>query len=150
MRCVDVVVALLALSWGVNSGEADYTHQDAWGGTCTTGKGQSPININSSSTTGCTTTNFYMTLWDGDTYVSPVLEEPSNLFSAFPSSTISVIDADGDLLEYQSAQYHIHAGGEHQVNGKSAALELHLVHTISPYFTDPRNYAVVGLLFDVD
>lgn len=149
MNLFQFAAAFAVLCLICRAGEADYTHQDSWGGACN-GTGQSPINIVNASTTKCSTTKFTISFWDGMTYVSPITAEPSSLFSEFPSSVLSIVDADGDLLEYTSIQYHIHRGAEHRVEGVQAALELHLVHKLSPYFDDPRNYAVVGLLFYLD
>lgn len=151
MNLFQFAAAFALLCLICRAGEADYTHQDSWGGTCN-GTGQSPINIVNASTTQCSTTKFTMSFWDGLTYVSPIDTdtEASSLFSEFPSSVLTIVDADGDVLEYTSIQYHIHSGAEHRVEGVQAALELHLVHKLSPYFDDPRNYAVVGLLFYLD
>lgn len=57
---------------------------------------------------------------------------------------------EGNLLQYLSAQYHIHVGSEHTINGVQSALELHLVHKLYGLFQNTNNYAVIGLLFDLD
>lgn len=84
------------------------------------------------------------------TSVYPITTQPSNLFSEFPSSVLTIVDIDGNILEYVSAQYHMHVGSEHRFNGVQSALELHLVHKLYGLFQNVNNYAVVGLMFDID
>lgn len=135
---------LLVLSRGE---DVDYTHQNTWDGVCTTGKRQSPIDIEDSVTDTCGNAKFAVSFWDGLTSVFPSTTQPSNLLSTFPSSIINMVDMDGNVLSYTSAQYHIHVGSEHRVNGVQVALELHLVHKLSSLFQNTNNYAVIGLLF---
>lgn len=45
--------------------------------------------------------------------------------------------------EYALIQFHHHAPGEHTINGRPAALEIHLVHRSAA-----GSHAVVGVLFE--
>lgn len=77
-------------------------------------------------------------------------EEDKCLKSEFPSSVLTIVNEYGFILQYGSAQYHIHVGSEHKVDGHQAALEFHIVHKLNPFYKDVMTYAVVGLLFDID
>jgi carbonic anhydrase len=54
------------------------------------------------------------------------------------------------VLEYASAQYHIHIGSEHRIDGVQYAMELHLVHTLYGLFQNALNISVIGMLFQID
>ncbi len=92
------------------AGSSTYNNQGAWGGICTSGLRQSPININTSNITQCGNTKASIFLWDGPTTVEPLTGPTSSLHSEFPSSILSIVDNDNNMLQYVAAQYHIHVG----------------------------------------
>lgn len=58
-------------------------------------------------------------------------------FADESSDTLKIGDAN-----YKLAQFHFHSPSEHTINGKRAAMEIHLVHK------DGDNLAVVGILIE--
>lgn len=58
-------------------------------------------------------------------------------FSDKGAETLKIGDAN-----YKLAQFHFHSPSEHTINGKHAAMEMHLVHK------DGENLAVIGILIE--
>jgi len=46
-------------------------------------------------------------------------------------STLTAPTIDGYKYNYRSLNMHIHTPSEHQINGQSYEMELHIVHTLS-------------------
>lgn len=63
---------------------------------------------------------------------------------------LTIVDVNSNLLQYVSAQYHLHTPSEHHIDGASSAVELHIVHKLFSLFSDTNSYAVIGLLFDIN
>lgn len=99
---------------------------------CSTGKSQSPINIE-----------------------APAAEDLPNIVFNYQPSEVNILNNghtaqvnydEGSYIEldgvkYNVAQFHYHAPSEHTVDGKTFAAELHIVHK-----TADGKLAVVGLL----
>lgn len=63
------------------------------------------------------------------------------------NSWIRYSNSTNDYI-FKAFQFHFHQPSEHHINGQSYPLEIHLVHVLdNPTITE---YAVVGLLFEVD
>jgi carbonic anhydrase len=66
-------------------------------------------------------------------------------------SNLYATDIDGNLFGYEAREFHFHAPSEHKVEGTQYDLEMHIVHSLKADFTaEKRNYAVVGIFFQVD
>jgi len=109
----------------------------SWGGTCATGRQQSPIDIPESGGSGgeVRTINFH--------YGKSSATITNN------GHTIMVTPAAGNSVEiggktYQLAQFHFHTPSEHLSEGNHDPMELHLVHVDAA----GKPKLVVGVLID--
>ncbi len=111
-----------------------------WGGlvsdyrVCKSGREQSPVNING-STTG-----------RSQSIIFGYSTRPNNIVNN--GHTIQVNMKKGSRITvngkiYQLRQFHFHSPSEHQVNGQHAAMVIHFVHQ-----ADDGQLGVVGLLLD--
>lgn len=138
----------------------DYGDTSSWGGSCTTGSSQSPIDINSRETNSCPST-----MW-------VKVNIPCMAFSynetgqdlAVTSGEISQISfvENGEYSVYEAEQFHFHAPSEHTINEEQYALEMHIKHTrlgtastdsdLSGYNMSSDSYtnAVLAILFKED
>ncbi len=101
--------------------------------TCTTGKSQSPIDISKAIEQDLSNITFHY--------------QPSKVNILNNGHTVQVNYDAGSYIEldgarYDVAQFHYHAPGEHEIDGKSFAAELHIVHKSAA-----GSLAVVGILF---
>ncbi len=99
---------------------------------CESGRDQSPINIKNAVESTPATISF--------DYKSSPLVVVNN------GHTIQVNYAQGSSVtingeKYALVQFHFHTPSEHQINGKAAAMELHLVHR-----NEAGKLAVVGVM----
>jgi len=108
-----------------------------WTGTCSTGKHQSPINIETENldTTVCVrrgeeaskphSINYHYTLGQN-------LSMVHNGYSLQVAGNLGFVTVGGcnpcDGQGYNVKQFHFHSPSEHTVNNKSYPLELHIVH----------------------
>jgi carbonic anhydrase len=66
-------------------------------------------------------------------------------------SSLYATDIDGNHYGYEAREFHFHAPSEHRVEGTQYDVEMHIVHSLKAEFTaEKRNYAVVGIFFEVD
>jgi len=115
-------------SWSYTSNGTD------WGGTCQSGKHQSPIDIAAHQT---------VCVREGESSAQPYrinyhYKLAQNLSMAFNGYSLQVAGDLGfvtiggcnpcDGLEYDFKQFHFHAPAEHTIDGKRYPMELHLVH----------------------
>ena len=135
-----------------SSSDYSYWYQNQWPGVCTTGKKQSPININTGSV-------------QCNTYLKPLLlshayyktmpgkwENKGHTVQFTPQSGIKAYMLT-PIGTYKLLQVHMHwgssagSGSEHFVNGWSADLEVHFVHKKVGAVdqTDCDYYAVLGV-----
>lgn len=118
------------------AGDEHWSHDDpgAWGGTCATGREQSPVDL-----TGARGEDLADIEFDYG---------PSPVTVANTGHTIQAEYAEGGSIEvdgttYDLVQFHFHAPSEHTVDGRHAAAELHLVHQDAD-----GHLAVVGVLVE--
>lgn len=133
----DPSVAFGPNTWGLVGPPADTCGFRTDRGIYPFGQTQSPINIvtaNAGAAGGRTLTFSY------GTALPYVIENTGNTIEV-PGSTNSYLTYNG--VRYNLVQFHVHATSEHTLNGKSYALEAHLVHR-----NDLGQLAVVGVLFD--
>jgi carbonic anhydrase len=101
---------------------------------CTEGKNQSPINL-----TEFIESELSPCAFDYGTHATEILNN---------GHTIQANIASGSKLRFEKKdfelkQLHFHAPSENQINGKSFAMEAHLVHA-----TEDGNLAVIAVMFD--
>ena len=66
-------------------------------------------------------------------------------------SNLYATDIDGNHYGYEAKEFHFHSPSEHKVEGTQYDMEMHIVHSLKAEFTaEQRNYAVVGIFFQVD
>lgn len=110
-----------------NWGELDPAYE-----TCGTGKSQSPIDVSTPKEQDLTNISFHY--------------QPSEVNILNNGHTVQVNYDAGSYIEldgvrYNVAQFHYHAPSEHEIDGKSFAAELHIVHKSAD-----GSLAVVGIL----
>jgi carbonic anhydrase len=100
------------------------------------GKAQSPVNIGSGDTVTADIVSKPVFQYSAAGYE---LENNGHTIELVPSAYDNYITLDGNT--YRLQQFHFHSPGEHQINGESFAMELHLVHKDAG-----GNLAVAGFL----
>jgi carbonic anhydrase len=87
--------------------------------TCEVGQKQTPINL-----TGAVRGNELPVTFDYHAFPLKIVNNGHTIqVNASPGSSITIGDT-----KYELAQFHFHHPSEHQIEGKAAELELHLVH----------------------
>ncbi|XP_035712483.1 uncharacterized protein LOC118437531 isoform X1 [Folsomia candida] len=149
---VRVASAGSGLKWCYDAASCGPAH---WGGLCSSGKKQSPINIPTAKVTARTAVSTRIIL--NRNYALPKLFFVKNTGHTLQLS----INADdkskcfllGDGLgkkPYYFSQLHFHwgpndqVGSEHRISGKTYPLEMHMVHK---QIKDPSKIAVISVLF---
>ena len=130
----------------------DYYHQENWGGVCTTGRHQSPIDIRTADVVeGGRTENLIFNNWDYE--LSGGITNNGHTFKFTPFAGIPAVTTTTHLGEYRLLGFDVHwgendmEGSEHLINGRSAALEFHFVHErVSKTGPESEMFAVVGIL----
>ncbi len=130
-----------------------YHHQEEWGGTCTTGKKQSPIDIITSEVKkdpelGQLEFNDWTSNHNGDFNNTghSVQFDPNNPGSATLKTRMGM---------YALQQFHMHwgaksgEGSEHRIDGAASELEVHFVHTKQDPKQRGPTYVVVAVLGEV-
>ena len=104
---------------------------------CQSGKNQSPIDITSSL-------DAHIAPLDVHYFQSPVvlLNNGHTIQASFDQQANNLVDFDNIKADLQ--QFHFHAPSENTINGKHAAMEMHLVHTESN-----GDVVVVAVMFDI-
>jgi len=135
-------------SWSYSSKGSD------WSGTCQSGKHQSPINIVHHDT---------ICVRDGESSAQPYrinyhYKLAQNLSMAYNGYSLQVAGDLGfvtvggcnpcDGQEYDVKQFHFHAPSEHQIDGKTYPMELHIVHQ-KKGSSDLNDLLFVSILFYV-
>ena len=150
-----LICAAIALSFVVggfhrlNSQESESKHWD-YGGTwnptqwgeldpeyalCSSGKNQSPININSQATVKSDSKLEF----DYNSIPIKIINNGHSIEIEFASGSYATIEGE----KYELEQFHFHTPSEHHVDGKATAGELHLVHR-----NEADNLAVVGIFLE--
>ncbi len=102
--------------------------------TCGTGKSQSPIDLTGATAQDVTNIEFNY--------------QPSRIHIVNNGHSVQVNYDPGSYIEvdgqrYNLLQFHFHAPSEHEVDGKSFPMEMHLVHK-----NDAGQLAVIGVFLD--
>ncbi|HEY9653164.1 MAG TPA: carbonic anhydrase family protein [Coleofasciculaceae cyanobacterium] len=109
--------------------------------TCRTGNEQSPIDLKS-SLLGSILSPPANIQFNYQSVISPLVQNNGHTIQVnYPLPSNSTMTVDGKT--YKLVQFHLHTPSEHWVNGKAAALELHLVHQ-----DDQGKLAVVGVFLE--
>jgi len=131
----------------------EYDDQDEWTGNCNTGSLQSPIDIDDDDKTCDETMIFDLTLTTGNSSLT-VVDDGESYVVAYTGSTLYASDVSGILTAYQSVNFHFHIPSEHQIDGETYDLEMHMLHSITTSFLNKnlttRTSAAVSILFEVD
>ncbi|BBN19521.1 hypothetical protein MPTK1_8g11360 [Marchantia polymorpha subsp. ruderalis] len=115
----------------------------SWGGLCNIGRSQTPIDIVSSEA-----------VVDRSLSVLKV-DYSSRTRATITNSAVNLeLEVDGEMPfgklylddTYNLIGFHFHAPSEHEINGQSYDLELHLVHQIDS--SNSTDLAVIGLLYN--
>lgn len=144
MMVVSILLPQGAIAWGHPAlpewSYAGETHPDHWGdlspayALCAQGQNQSPIDV---------------TAWvEGNRTPLEVDYAPTPLAIRNDGHTLQVYDQVGQHLriqdqDYRLIQFHFHTPSEHQRGGRSAPMEVHLVHR-----NGAGDLAVVGILVE--
>ena len=134
-------LSALAAPWGYTgeTGPAQWGEISKEYTTCQTGTNQSPIDIQSSTTSKLGLPALNMQYVDGPTRFLSIDHMLRATMSSYASSSIEV-----DEKIYYLKQLDFHAPSEHTLNGKTYPLELQLVHKNSN-----GDVAIVAVMFDV-
>jgi len=160
MKSYLVVLSCLAtcfaLAFGAGgSSNWKYGDESKWPGDCTTGKRQSPINIETSKATKKTEyKDFILTNFD-KMQMNQKFEHTGTTVKLSFDAGMTV--QNGDLNgTYNVLQLHFHwskaasdTGAEHQIDSKKYPLELHIV-TQNKQNPSGSELAVLGFVFEVD
>lgn len=131
----------LAVPWG-------YTEENGtarWGeiskayATCQTGINQSPIDIQTTTTSKLGLPALNMQYVDGPTRFRSINHTLQATMSSYTSNSIEI----DETLHYLK-QFEFHAPSEHALNGKTYPLELQLLHK-----NQSGDIAIVAVMFDV-
>jgi len=124
------------VNWGYE-GEAGPAH---WGGlstdyaVCGEGKRQSPVDVKGATGAELKELGIHY-------YVHHELPIVNNGHTVQVNTEAGQLSVDGE--KYKLLQFHFHAPSEHTVDGKSHAMEMHLVHK-----NDKGALAVIGVFID--
>ena len=162
-----LIVSILNKNIQCATKEPSYGLQgDDWGGTCATGKAQSPINVVTSSTIKTNFTPLSFTNYDQEVSLKILNTAHTIKFTIPPPFDSLPLYVQGGGLEdtFQFLQGHLHwgskdrKGSEHTLDGYSAPMELHLVHFNTKYGSTANeaiaankynSLAVLSVMFDV-
>lgn len=135
------------------SAQVDYLYSQQgsdWPGTCASGTSQSPIDIDTSSSSVQSASQGTQGYLELSTSYSPITVEGvfTTLTYILDSSNsdygmLTLSSEAGSDKVYIAQQFHFHAPSEHTFDGDHADLEMHIVH-----LTENSEIAVIALFFD--
>ncbi|KAK9702790.1 Eukaryotic-type carbonic anhydrase [Popillia japonica] len=148
-----LVFIVFFLAVGVRNADWDYKNDSTWGGTCSSGTQQSPINLVAD-----------------DTVLEQIFDQfkfhnydiPYEATAINNGHTVKITLAAGDspikisggglIGNYILDSLHFHWESEHTVDGKQFPLEMHLVHYSERYdntaSANAEGLAVLGVFFE--
>ena len=139
MKKLLMLAAALAISSAAGAEEHHWSYEGAagpahWGGLCSTGKNQSPVDVHDAVRAKLAPLSFnYSSL------AQDILNNGHTVQVTYaPGSTLVV-----DSHQYQLKQFHFHAPSENLVDGKRFPLEAHFVHA-----DQDGSLAVVAVFFE--
>lgn len=139
MKKLLILATALAVSSAAVAEDHHWSYEGAhgpahWGGLCTSGKNQSPVDLRDAVSAKLAPLSF-----EYETLAQDVLNNGHTVQVTYvPGSSLAV-----DSHRYQLKQFHFHAPSENLLNGKQFPLEAHFVHADAE-----GNLAVVGVFFD--
>jgi carbonic anhydrase len=113
-------------------GPANWGKLDTAYATCGTGKSQSPIDVSTPNEQDLANVSFHYQSSEVN-----ILNNGHTVQVNYDAGSYIELDA----VRYDVAQFHYHAPSEHEIDGKSFAAELHIVHKSAD-----GSLAVVGIL----
>jgi carbonic anhydrase len=123
-------VALAEEHWSYE-GDGGPSH---WGGLCSSGKNQSPVDLRDAVTAKLAPLSFKY-----DSLAQDVFNNGHTVQVTYAPGSMLTVDAH----QYQLKQFHFHAPSENLLNGKHFPLEAHFVHADAD-----GNLAVVAVFFE--
>ena len=161
-----VAVGMAALTTAVGAQERCDTHAEHWTyekdkGTgpscwgqiespnnklCAEGRTQSPVNFKTGELTSLVSSK--RQVWRYPFVPLTIWNNGHAIVLKIPDEGPKAWNWEVNGVRYALKQMHFHAPGEHEINGKAAPLEMHMVHeSIAP---GPKRLAVRATLFKVD
>jgi carbonic anhydrase len=125
------LLLIVALAGCAHHAPTHFSYGEPWGGTCASGREQSPINLHAA---GGFAPKLEFEYWPSRTRL--INNGHTVQLEYDPGSALTV-----DGVRYALVQMHFHHPSEHTLDGTGAALELHLVHKSAD-----GKLAVVGVL----
>lgn len=148
-----LLVSLLTATHASSGPQLNYNEQNHWGGVCTTGIAQSPINVPAPSRNVRLPTSTKFIVLPKSTFTMTNLNNANTVKYALPSGTKATIP----WLQNRKitlVQLHLHwgktaaHGSEHMIRGKAYAAESHLVTSYTD-FDGTTKYTVIARLFQL-
>lgn len=142
MKACFCLLLTLAAGWNYNSQGSD------WGDNCQSGVDQSPINIDTGSTSKLGS-DYQMTIYYyGKTCSRTVVNDGNVVYMEGDFGWISVIDLDGDPRKFLVQKVEFHMESEHKVDDEPAWMEMEIYHKVddSDYTVDFPSLAVVSVM----
>ncbi|MFH0263341.1 carbonic anhydrase [Vibrio barjaei] len=128
--------AVVAQSWGYGADNGP-AHWGSFSSTCSQGKNQSPIDIETQSLTAAE-----MTPLEFD--YSGAIDNVTNNGHTIQINVTGNNTLKLDQQTFSLKQFHFHTPSENTINGKHASLEAHFVHA-----NDNGELAVVAVMYDI-
>lgn len=126
-----------------------------WGGSCDTGRRQSPIDVNYKAAVKGAYPEFVFVNYDQPLRNASLVNNGHTIQVNVDEVSASIYGG-GLRSKYILEQFHFHWSSEHTVSDQRYALEVHLVHRSSKYATiaeasaEKAGIAVLAVLFHVD
>ncbi|KAL4448809.1 hypothetical protein ABPG74_012898 [Tetrahymena malaccensis] len=160
LKYLTLVIILLIAQ--IQATDYSYINQGSdWGGTCTSGSLQSPIDI--SDVQGSCDNTMNLTLQLSNQNLNTQILKSQVLSSTAPAnqywSYLYASNLDGVISGYQSNYFSIHSPAENYLNGSQPDVELQIFHTINTNFaqtapstsTEPiTQFAIVSIMFSIN
>lgn len=157
-----VILGLALSSGGADTWEYPKPNPDGsvgqpenWGGSCDTGRRQSPIDVNHKAAVKGAYPEFVFVNYDQPMRNASLVNNGHTIQVDVDEVQASVYGG-GLRNKYILEQFHFHWSSEHTLDDQRYALEVHLVHRNSKYLTiteaaaEKAGIAVLAVLFHVD
>ena len=149
------LVAVVTVAFAAD-GPFNYVDQDAWGGDCTSGKRQSPVDISLTDVKeGGDLIDLVLEGWEKER--TGTLRNTGSTVKFEPDDDESFAETTNHKGTYKLLQFHLHwgdannVGSEHLVDGKATSAEIHFVHRNPDEPAESGDaFAVVGVRVVVD
>ena len=139
------LASTLAVAALAAEGEYNYYKMGAdWGGTCATGREQSPINFHDFGMMYSEKINLQTEGYINYSPATVTKGKDTVKASGITTGSFTKTFWDGSTSKFVPLQFHFHAPSEHTIGGRHMDLELHVVHL----YEDGSLGAVIGIFFD--